>query len=66
MLLGVYIYDIGILLWLCSLWPLAVFAVEVVLLTLQVRSEEQRLEADFGEEYLEYKKQVPRYFIKSK
>ena len=66
MLLGVYIYDIGILLWLCSLWPLAVFAVEVVLLTLQVRSEEQLLEADFGEEYLEYKKQVPRYFIKSK
>jgi len=61
MLLGIYIYDIGVILWLCSLWPLIVFAVEVVLLTLQVRSEEKRLEADFGEEYRDYKKRVPRY-----
>ena len=64
MLLGVYIYDIGILLWLQSWWPLLVFAVEVVFLTLQVRSEEKRLEADFGEEYLAYKQRVPRYFLK--
>jgi len=64
MLLGVYIYDIGVLLWLQSWWPLVVFAVEVVLLTLQVRSEEKRLEADFGEEYREYKQRVPRYFLK--
>ena len=49
MLLGIYIYDLGVLLWLQSWWPLAVFAVEVVLLTLQVRSEEKRLEADFGD-----------------
>ena len=61
MLVGVYVYDIGVLLWLHSWWPLAVFAAEVVLLTLQVRSEEKRLEADFGEEYLEYKKRVHRY-----
>ncbi len=61
MLLGIYIYDIGFILWLCSLWPLIVFAVEVVLLTLQVRAEEKRLEADFGEEYRDYKKSVPRY-----
>jgi protein-S-isoprenylcysteine O-methyltransferase Ste14 len=64
MLLGVYIYDIGVLLWLQSWWPLVVFAVEVVLLTLQVRSKEKRLEADFGEEYREYKQRVPRYFLK--
>ena len=62
MLLGIYIYDLGVLAWLWSLWPLLVFAVEVVLLTLQVRSEEKRLEADFGEEYLAYKSRVPRYF----
>ncbi len=62
MLLGVYIYDIGVLIWLQSWWPLLVFAAEVVLLTLQVRSEEKRLEADFGEEYLVYKQTVPRYF----
>ena len=61
MLLGVYLLDIGVLVWLWSWWPLLVFAAEVVLLTLQVGSEEKRLEADFGEEYLEYKRNVPRF-----
>ena len=55
--------DIGVLLWLLSRWPLLVFAVEVVLLTLQVRSEEKRLEANFGDEYLAYKRRVPRFLI---
>lgn len=64
MLLGVYIYDIGVQVWLQSWWPLVVFAVEIMLLTLQVRAEEKRLEADFGDEYLAYKHAVPRYFIK--
>lgn len=63
MLLGIYLYDIGILLWLFSWWPILVFAVEVILLTLQVRAEEKRLEADFGDEYRDYKKQVPRYLF---
>jgi protein-S-isoprenylcysteine O-methyltransferase Ste14 len=64
MLLGVYVFDLGVLLWLHAWWPLAVFAVEVALLTLQVRSEEKRLEADFGEEYRSYRRQVPRYILK--
>ena len=64
MLLGIYIYDIGVLLWLHSWWPLLVFAVEVFFLTLQVRSEEKRLEADFGDEYRSYKSSVPRYLLK--
>ena len=64
MLVGVYIYDLGLLLWLQSGWYLLVFAVEVVFLTLQVRSEEKRLEADFGEEYRAYKQKVPRYLFK--
>jgi protein-S-isoprenylcysteine O-methyltransferase Ste14 len=64
MLLGIYIYDIGLLLWLHSWWPLLVFAVEVVFLTLQVRSEEKRLKADFGDEYRSYKSRVPRYLLK--
>ena len=64
MLVGIYIYDLGVLLWLQSWWPLAIFAAEVILLTLQVRSEEKRLEADFGEEYLDYKMCVPRYLFK--
>ena len=61
MLMGIYLYDIGILVWLWSVTPLLVFVVEVILLTLQVRSEEKRLEQDFGQEYLDYKRRVGRY-----
>ncbi len=61
MLVGIYIYDVGFLVWLWSALPLLVFVVEVILLTLQVRSEEKRLENDFGQDYLEYKKRVGRY-----
>ena len=62
MLVGIYIYDVGILVWLWSVLPLLIFLIEVILLTLQVRSEEKRLENDFGQEYLDYKKRVGRYF----
>ena len=62
MLVGIYIYDAGVLIWLWAVWPLAIFLVEVILLTLQVRSEEKRLERDFGLEYLNYKQRVGRYF----
>ena len=48
MLVGVYIYDLGVLLWLQS-W---------------VHSEEKRLEKDFGEDYRAYKESVPRYLLK--
>ena len=66
MLVGVYLYDVGILIWLWSALPLLVFLIEVVLLTLQVRSEEKRLEQDFGQEYLDYKHRVGRYRCKLK
>ena len=62
MLVGIYIYDAGVLVWLWSVLPLLVVFVEVILLTLQVCSEEKRLEKDFGQEYLGYKKRVGRYF----
>ena len=62
MLTGTYIYYIGILLALCSWWSLLVFAAVAALMTLQVLSEEKRLEADFGEEYLAYKKSTGRFF----
>ena len=62
MLVGIYIYDLGVLVWLWSVWPLFIVFIEVFLLTLQVRSEEKRLEKDFGQEYLDYKKRVGRYF----
>ena len=64
MLVGVYIYDMGLILWLQNWWPVLVFAVEVAFLTLQVRAEEKRLEADFGDEYRAYKQRVPRYLFK--
>ena len=62
MLVGIYIYDAGVLIWLWEALPLLIFLAEVILLTLQVRSEEKRLEQDFGQEYLDYKKRVGRYF----
>ena len=65
MLVGIYIYDLGVLVWLWSLMPLLVFIVEVILLTMQVRSEEKRLEKDFGQDYLDYKKRVGRYWQRS-
>lgn len=61
MLVGIYIYDVGILVWLWSVLPVIIFLIEVILLTLQVYSEEKRLTQDFGQEYLDYKKRVKRY-----
>ena len=62
MLAGTYLYYAGVLLALWSWWALAVFIVVAALMTLQVRSEEKRLEADFGQEYLDYKNKVRRFF----
>lgn len=62
MLVGIYLYDVGILVWLWSFLPLLIFVGEVILLTMQVESEEKRLEKDFGQEYLDYKKRVGRYW----
>ena len=56
MLSGTYLY------W----WALLVFASVAGLMMLQVRSEEKRLEADFGEEYLEYKKRTGRFITLKK
>ena len=62
MLSGTYLYYLGIVLALWNGWALLVFAVVAALLSLQVRSEEKRLEADFGEEYLAYRKTTGRFF----
>ena len=45
-----------------SALPLLIVLAEVILLTLQVCSEEKRLAQDFGQEYIDYKKRVGRYF----
>jgi protein-S-isoprenylcysteine O-methyltransferase Ste14 len=64
MLLGVFIYHMGILIALLSLGALAIFAIEVAIMTVQVRREEQRLKDDFGNEYVEYSQRVNRFLPK--
>ena len=62
MLSGTYLYYIGILLALWNCWALLVFVAIVTIMAFQVRSEEKRLEADFGQEYLDYKSKT-RLFL---
>ncbi len=66
MLSGTYLYYVGHLLALCNWRALVVFAAVAGLMMLQVRSEEKRLEADFGDEYLEYKKRTGRFITLKK
>ena len=64
MLLGVFIYHAGVLLALLSIWPLVIFMIEVAVMNVQVKKEEQRLKKDFGKEYVEYCEQVNRFLPK--
>lgn len=61
MLSGTFLYYAGVVVALWTWWALLVFAAVAGLMMLQVRSEERRLEADFGEDYLEYKKRTGRF-----
>jgi protein-S-isoprenylcysteine O-methyltransferase Ste14 len=61
MLSGTYLYYAGIVVALWRWWALLVFVVVAGLMVFQVCSEEKRLEADFGEEYLEYKERTGRF-----
>ena len=63
MLSGTYLYYIGVLIALWSWQALLVFVIIATVMMLQVRSEEKRLEADFGQEYLDYKKRTGRFFL---
>ena len=65
MLTGIFLYLIGCGVWLMK-WQAAVFFVVFVLvMLLQVRSEEKRLRRDFGEEYEQYCRRTGRFFPKS-
>lgn len=61
MLSGTYLYYAGIVVALWNWLALLVFAAVAALMMFQVLSEEKRLEADFGEDYLEYKKRTGRF-----
>ena len=66
MLSGTYLYYVGIVVVFWTWWALLVFAVVASIMMLQVRSEEKRLEADFGDEYLEYKEHTGRFITLKK
>ena len=61
MLSGTYLYYIGLVIAFWNGWALLVFAAVASLMMFQVLSEEKRLAADFGDEYLEYKKRTGRF-----
>ena len=61
MLSGIFLYLIGCCLWLGTWQSAVVFLVFVAIMLVQVRTEEERLRRDFGEEYEEYCKRVGRF-----
>ena len=64
MLLGVFIYHIGVLIALLSIGAIVIFIIEALIMNVQVKKEEQRLKNDFGKEYVEYTKRVNRFLPK--
>ena len=61
MLLGTFLYLAGIALVLLSWQSAVVWVAFVIIMSFQVASEETRLERDFGQEYLDYKKRTGRF-----
>ena len=61
MLLGVFIYHVGVLIALLSLGAFIVFIIEILIMNVQVKKEEQRLKKDFGKDYTEYVQNSNRF-----
>ena len=62
MLTGIFVYLIGCCILLGTWQSVVVFLIFVVIMLVQVRTEEERLRRDFGEEYEEYCKKVGRFW----
>ena len=60
MLLGVFVYYLGLLILLGSLKAAIIFIVFIGIMMIQVNCEEKRLEQDFGEAYRAYKKKTKK------
>ena len=60
MLLGAFIYYLGIVIALHSWKVAAIFAAYIIIMMVQVSREEKRLEQDFGDAYREYKKSTKK------
>jgi protein-S-isoprenylcysteine O-methyltransferase Ste14 len=61
MLTGSFVYYAGLCVWLWTWQALLVFGVVVVVMLVQVRSEERRLRRDFGEAYEAYCRRTGRF-----
>lgn len=64
MLLGVFIYHIGVLIALLSIGAVVVLIIEILIMNVQVRKEEQRLKNDFGKDYEDYVENSNRFLPK--
>ena len=64
MLTGSFVYYAGVCVWLWTWQALLVFVAFVIIMLLQVHSEEKRLRRDFGEEYEAYCRRVGRFGYK--
>ena len=64
MLLGVFIYHWGVLIALLSFGAVIIFLIEILIMTIQVKKEEQRLKNDFGKDYEEYMVNTHRFLPK--
>ena len=62
MLTGSFIYYAGVCIGLWTWQALVVFVAFIVIMLLQVRSEEKRLRRDFGEEYEAYCRRTRRFW----
>ena len=62
MLTGSFVYFTGVCIWLWSWQALLVYVAFIVIMLLQVRSEEKRLRRDFGEEYETYCRRTGRFW----
>lgn len=64
MLTGIFVYLIGCCICLWTWQSVVVFFVFAAIMLVQVRTEEERLHRDFGEEYEKYCNQTGRFFPK--
>ena len=61
MLTGTFIYLSGICVWLLTWQSFLIFVLFIAIMHVQVRTEEKRLQRDFGEEYEIYRNHVGRF-----
>ena len=61
MLTGSFVYFAGVCVWLWTWQPLLVYVAFIIIMLLQVHSEEKRLRRDFGEEYEAYCRRTGRF-----